>query len=391
MRWVARGRRWRPLDLCFSHATTLIRMDPSSLPVGTDNSWAEEFFARGWHDGHAWVVLERVPCSARRFREIVSATLRKDSSGWALGTCSYRVLYAPTFMGFASTQTQLRIVEAIRDYPAQRGASFESVERPAWEASGVPEALLSKLSDQAKSRPTRDTFRWPLLVVAANPSNGKYVLLGSVATLDILLPALATRRDIDIDRGLALLLLYTCHGSPGEFKWDTAINGTPVARFTYQKSAFTAPFHFRRFNQVRAALLRQGATDSALERRDQLLRLLAEFLPSAVESVRVNPPRAGSRIHSLVRGRLAQRVSSALQLVAWKEKSRRPRQRWWTQIDDLTPREVRRFLATLSPHERKALTDVRRGARSRANPSTPRVHLCRAKTKFHKFLRERSE
>lgn len=119
---------------------------------------AEEFFARGWlgrYGRHPWVVLERVACTARRFEQALREARARD--GWAFGVCSYRILDAPTFDIYADTATRLRIVEAICEFPARRAAR--------------PNQPLME-----------ESFKWPVLLVAAAPDTGKLTLLGRAGT-----------------------------------------------------------------------------------------------------------------------------------------------------------------------------------------------------------------
>jgi hypothetical protein len=55
-----------------------------------------------------------------------------------------------------------------------------------------------------------------VLIVAADPASDGDVLLGPASTFDVVLEALVNRADVTVDEALAALILYTCHGKPGE-------------------------------------------------------------------------------------------------------------------------------------------------------------------------------
>ncbi len=228
----------------------------STLPYERRASdWPEGFYGRGWSgpDGwYPWVVLERVACSARRFDQALREAQARD--GWAFGLCSYRILDAPTFDFHADTATQLRIVRAIVESPARRATEFDQFWRPHWEARGLPPGLITQITPRPDEPLTEESFNWPVLLVATEPDTGKLVLLGSVASMDILLSALVDRHDVDVDDALALLVLLTCHGKPADVKYETDADGTVVPRLTFAASAFTQPFHPERFTQIRLAL-----------------------------------------------------------------------------------------------------------------------------------------
>jgi hypothetical protein len=304
--------------------------------------------------------------------------------------CSYRVLDAPTFDIHADAATQLRIVEAIRESTTRRATEFDQYWRPHWEAKGLPAALITQITPRPDEPLTEESFNWPVLVVATEPNTGKLVLLGSVASMDILLSALVDRHDVDVDDALALLVVLTCHGKPADVKYETDADGTVVPRLTLAASAFTQPFHPERFTQIRLAL--RATTDSTSERRAALLRLLAEHIPSVIMSLRRKPPPASRTVHSVARSRLAESVSDAL--LGRSRRARRGQRSdpWWDHLDVLPLRQRRRFFRSLSHAERQELNAVRkREKRSARNPTTRRVLLHRAKDKLRKLLREASE
>ena len=358
-----------------------------ALPPNASD-WPEGFYGRGWSgpDGwYPWVVLERVACSARRFDQALREAQARD--GWAFGLCSYRILDAPTFDFHADTATQLRIVRAIVESPARRATEFDQFWRPHWEARGLPPGLITQITPRPDEPLTEESFNWPVLLVATEPDTGKLVLLGSVASMDILLSALVDRHDVDVDDALALLVLLTCHGKPADVKYETDADGTVVPRLTFAASAFTQPFHPERFTQIRLAL--RATTDSIRERRAALLRLLAEHIPGVVTSLRRKPPSASRTVQSVARSRLAESVSDAL-----LGRSRRARAHtddpWWDHLDVLSLRQRRLFFSSLSDAERKELKAARGRRRSLRNPNTRRVLLHRAKAKLRSILRETS-
>jgi hypothetical protein len=302
--------------------------------------------------------------------------------------CSYRILDAPTFDIHADTATRLRIVGAIGESPARRAAEFDQLWRPHWEARGLPPALITQITPRPDEPLTQESFNWPILLAATESDTRKLVLLGSLASMDILLPALVAQDDVDVDDALALLVLLTCHGKPAEVKNETLADGTVVPRLTFSDSAFTQPFHPQRFTQIRLAL--RATTDSTSERRAALLRLLAEQIPGVITSLRRKPPSARRTVHSVARSRLAESVSDTL-----LGRSRRVRrgQRddpWWDHLDALSLRQRRLFFRSLSGAEREELKAVRRKRRSVRNPNTRRALLHRAKTKLRSILREAS-
>ena len=364
------------------------RLASISHRLAPAGDWAEEFHARGWPgpDGwYPWVVLERVACSGRRFDRALREAQARD--GWAFRLCSYRILDAPTFDVHADTATQLRIVGAIRESAARRATQFAEFWRPHWEARGLPSALITQIAPRPDEPLTAKNFNWPVLLVATEPVTDKLVLLGSVASMDILLHALVDRHDVAVDEALGLLVLLTCHGKPADVKYETQANGTVVPHLTFSDSAFTQPFHPERFKQIRLVL--RATTDSIRERRAALLRLLAEHIPGVVTSLRRKPPSASRTVHSVARSRLAESVSDAL-----LGRSRRARAHtddpWWDHLDVLSLRQRRLFFSSLSDAERKELKAARGKRRSLRNPNTRRVLLHRAKAKLRSILREAS-
>jgi hypothetical protein len=368
---------------------TIPRERTSDLPPPGASDWAEEFYAHGWHGPHGcypWVVVERVVSTARRFEQALREA--RATEGWAFGLCSYRVLDAPTFDIHADTAARQRIVGAIRESATRRATEFDQYWRPHWEAKGLPAALITQITPRPDEPLTEESFNWPVLLVATEPDTGKLVLLGSLASMDILLHALVARHDLDIDEALALLVLLTCHGKPAEVKYETAADGTVVPRFTFAASAFTQPFHPERFTQIRLALW--ATTDSTSERRAALLRLLAEHIPGVITSLRRKPPPASRTVHSVARSRLAESVSDALLGRSRRERRGHRDDPWWDHLDVLSLRQRRRFFSSLSDAERKELKAVRAKRRSLRNPNTRRVLLHRAKAKLRSILREAS-
>jgi len=349
--------------------------------------WAEELYSSGWSGSegrYPWVVLERVACSPRRFKQALRAAQARD--GWAFGSCSYRILDAPTFDIHANTATRLRIVGAIRESPALRAAEFDQFWRPHWEARGLPQALITQITPRPNEPLTEKNINWPVLLVATEPHTRKLVLLGSVASMDILLHALVARQDVGIDEALALLVLFTCHGKPADVKYETHADGTLVPRLTFWASAFTQPFHLKRFTQIRLAL--RATADSTSERKAALLQLLAEHIPGVVTSLRRKPPFARRTVHSVARSRLAESVSDAL---LGRSRRVRPGRRgapWWDHLGAVPLRQRRLFFRSLSHGEREELNSARKGRRSVRNPNTRRVLLHRAKAKLRSILRE---
>ena len=245
---------------------TIPREHTSDLPPPIPGDWAEEFYVRGWRGPggcYPWVVLERVACSPHQFKRALREAQARD--GWAFGLCSYRILDAPTFDIHANTATQLRIVGAIRESATRRATEFDQYWRPHWEAKGLPAALITQITPRPDEPLTEETFNWPVLLVATEPDTRKLVLLGSVASMDIHLHALVARQDVGIDEALALLVLFTCHGKPADVKYETHADGTLVPRLTFWASAFTQPFHLKRFTQIRLAL--RATADSTSERK----------------------------------------------------------------------------------------------------------------------------
>ena len=351
--------------------------------------WAKEFYARGWRgpDGwYPWVVLQRVARSPRRFERALREAQARD--GWAFGLCSYRVLDAPTFDIHADTAKRLRIVGAIRESTARRATEFDQFWRPHWEARGLPQALITQITPRPNESLTEKSFNWPVLLVATEPDTRKLVLLGSVASMDVLLHALVARQDVGIDEALALLVLLTCHGKPADVKYETQADGTMVPRLTVSASAFTQPFHLKRFTQIRLAL--RATTDSLNERRAALLRLLAEHVPGVVTSLRRNPPSTGRTVHSVARSRLAESVSDALLGRSRRVSPGHSGDRWWDHVDTVPLRQRRLFFRSLSHAEREELNAARKGRRSVRNPNTRRVLLHRANVKLRSILREAS-
>jgi len=331
--------------------------------------------------------VERVATTASRFEEGLRRA--RNTDGWAFGLCSHRVLDAPTFDVYANTATRLRIVRAIREFPAQRAAEFEAFERPHWQARGIPPTLLGQMTP-ASDRPLRDAdFNWPVLLVAAEPDTRNLVLLGGVASMDLILHALVARDDVGIDEALAVLILLTCHGKPADVKNETCADGSVVHHLTFSDSAFTQPFHPERFRQIRLALQTTAASTDA--RRVALLQLLAEHIPSVIGSLRRSPPRAGKAIHSITRSRLAESVSDAL-----LGRSRRARRGsgvdpWWEHLDALPLRERRLYFRSLSHAEREEVKAAKTRKPSVRNANTSRVLLHRAKVKLRKVLRDGAE
>ncbi len=351
--------------------------------------WAEEFYCRGWRgpDGYCpWVVLERVACSPRRFDQALREARARD--GWAFGLCSYHILDAPTFDIHADTATHLRIVEAIREAPGRRAAEFDQFWRPHWGARGLPPALITQITPRPDEPLAEKGFTWPVLLFASEPDTGKLVLLGSVASMDILLHALVARHDVDVDDTLALLVLLTCHGKPADVKYETNADGTVVPRLTFSASAFTQPFHPERFRQLRLAL--RATTDSPSERQATLLRLLAEHIPGVITSLRRKRPSPSRTVHSVARSRLAESVSDAVLGRSRRVRQRRRDDPWWDHLDVLSFRQRRLFFRSLSDAERKELKAARAKRRSLRNPNTRRVLLHRAKVKLRSILREAS-
>lgn len=356
---------------------------------GGGRDWAHGFYAKGWSGaaGHLpWVVIERVAASARRIDRALREARSRD--GWAFGLCSYRILDAPTFDIHANTATQLRIVGAIREFPALRAPEFDQFWRPHWEARGLPQALITQVTPRPNEPLTEKNINWPVLLVATEPDTRKLVLLGSVASMDILLHALVARQDVGIDEALALLVLLTCHGKPADVKYETQADGTMVPRLTFSASAFTQPFHLKRFKQIRLAL--RATADSTSERKAALLQLLAEHIPNVITSLRQKPPSGSRTVNSVARSRLAESVSDTL-----LGRSRRvgPGTRgdpWWDHLDAVPLRQRRLFFRSLSHAEREELNAARMERRSVRKPTTRRVLLHRAKAKLRSILREAS-
>jgi hypothetical protein len=351
--------------------------------------WAEEFFACGWlgrSGRHPWVVLERAARTARRFDQALREAQARGA--WAFGLCSYRILDAPTFDVHADTATRLRIVAAIRAHPARSAAEFEQFWRPHWQARGLPPALIAQITPRPDQPLREKSFKWPVLLVATDPDTGKLVLIGSVASMDIMLHALVARTDVDIDEALALLILLTCHGKPADVKYETQADGTVVPRLTFADSAFTQPFHPERFEQIRLAL--RSTADSESARRAALLQLLAGHIPGVITSLRRNPPSAGRAVHSVARSRLAESVSDTVLGRSRRTSAIGEREPWWKQLDALPLRRKRLFFRSLTPAEHKALHAVRKGRRSGRTTSTKRVLLLRAKSKLRNILRQSS-
>ena len=325
-----------------------------------------------------WVVLEQVWCSRRRFARF----FHEPEGGWAFGAVSFRVLSAPMFDVFAPEDVSRRIVDAIRAAPARRAAEFATYERPAYEASGAYSAELLDQMTPPPNEPLRDaSFRSPVLLVGADREG--YWLLGDVVTFDVVLESLVRRRDIPIDRGLALLILLTCHGKPSDITCETQPDGSYTVHRGYVDSAFTQPFHPKRFQQIVAALLARCAGEAPDAWRAALNQLLVTNVPRAIASLRRRPPRTGHSLLSVARSRLAESVSDELSL----SRTRVPRVPWWKAIDQLTDAERRRLSRALSPAERAVVRAVRRGERLPSHPSTARVHLGNAKAKHNKLLR----
>ncbi len=368
--------------------TPLQQASHAAAPAG---DWAEEFYAQGWrgpHGRYPWVVLERVACSARRFEQVLREA-EAQGGGWVFGLCFYRVLDAPTFDVYADTPTRLRIVSAIREAPARRAAEFEQFERPNWEARGVPPALLVQMTPRPDQPLTVEGFQWPILLVATEPDTCKLVLLGTVASMDIVLHALVARHDAEIDEAVALLILLTCHGKPADVKYDILADGTKVPRLTFADSAYTQPFHPKRFTEIRLAL--RSTTDSVAARRAALLQLLAKHIPEVIASLRRSPPSPGMPIHSVARSRLAEVASDGLLGRSRRAKRHAEREPWWKQLDALTLRVRRLYLRSLSRSEREEVQAARKGKRSARNPSTKRVLLLRAKAKLRNVMRPGSD
>jgi hypothetical protein len=346
--------------------------------------WAEYFFTSGWRHRYPWVVLERVPCDPARFEQ----ALREAEDGWVFGLCSYRVLHAPTFHVYADRAIQLRIVQAIREYPARRTAEFQQFERPSLEAAGWPPSILAQIAPHSDTPLTDRDFKWPVLLVAMDPDSGKYVNLGHVASLDILLPALVRADDVVIDEALALLILHTCHGKPADVAYETLADGTLVPHPTYSKSAFRRPFHPQRFKQILPALRQRCADESPAARETALLQLLAVQIPEVIGSLRQSPPHRAKTIGSVARSRLAESVSDAL--LGRRRRARRGARRdaWWAYLDALTPRQRSLFFRSLSPAELQEVEALRSEKPTGRNPNTRRVLLHRAKGKLRNLLRE---
>ena len=222
------------------------------------------------------VILEREWCSAREFERL----LRENRDGWGFGMYSYRVLHAPQLDIHAPNDHLLQIVRAIREFPPQRAAYFNEYERPGLETSKWPGTLLDQIAPQSETPFSADSFRSPLLLVMPDHDADKYVLLGSVATFDMVLHEFVARPDLAVDDALAALILYTCHGKPSSGH-----------RRTFSKSRFTAPLHPARFKEVRAALRARFAYDPSVEIDAELEKLLYEHIPTVIESLRCKPRR----------------------------------------------------------------------------------------------------
>ncbi len=353
------------------------------VPVSSPSApcdWAEPFYARGWQGHLPWVVVEQVWRSPRR----VERVLRETQRGWGFGLVAFRVLDAPMFDIFAPNPVARGIVDAMRAYPASRAAQFEAVERPSYEANGYPAALLKQMAPRPNEPLNDQNFRSPVLLVRPETGTAEYALLGAATTFDVVLESLVAHGEIKIDQAVALMILLTCHGEPGAVRTETRDDGTVVLHRADRETAFTQPFHRKRFNQIQAALRGRCADASLDARRSELNRLLATHVPCVIASLRRHPPRTGKVLHSVARSRLAEVVSKTLGL---------PRQRatripWWRTLDDWPERERRGFFRFLSTAQRIAVHGVRRGKRPSNGPSTPRVHLSRAKAKFDKALHE---
>ncbi|KPK80433.1 MAG: hypothetical protein AMS25_09080 [Gemmatimonas sp. SM23_52] len=324
-----------------------------------------------------------MPCDAARFEQ----ALREAEDGWAFGLCSYQVLHAPTFDIYADRATQLRIVQAIREYPARRAAQFQQFERPILEAAGWPPSILAEIAPRSDTPLTDRDFKWPVFLVAMDPDSGRYVLLGQVASMDIVLPALI-RADVPIDEALAVLILCTCHGKPAEYTYKTLADGTEIPHFTYPKSAFTCPLHPNRFKEILPRLRERCVDDSVAEQKALLLRLLAKHLPRVVESLRLKPEPPGKSVHSVARSRLADAVSDELLGRARRARRGPGRDKWWELLDELPQRQLSAFFRSLTPAEGEELQAIRDGKRTSRNPNTARVLLHRACVKLRNLLRE---
>ncbi len=331
------------------------------LPSAGSNDWAVQFLSAGCK-GEPWVVLERLPGDPQLLRR----DLYEDTDGWLFGAWSHRILHAPTYDVYAPEQVQLSIVEGIRQFPARRAAEFQTFERPMLEARGWPTTLFDQTAPCA--RLDTGNFKWPVLLVAADPDTGKHLLLGSVSSMDLLLPGLVRRPDVPVDDALALLVLLTCHGDPG---------------VGFAKSPFTRPLHPKRFEQVLPALRERLADNGHEAPRTELAQLLLQHVPHVIETLRQNPPEPHRSLHAVARSRLAEAVSDELL-------SRRRRERpepWWSQLDQLSPPARRLFFKSLSPAQRAELRARCQGRNTGRNPATRRQHIYRAKQKLGKVLR----
>jgi hypothetical protein len=351
---------------------------PASPPSSSPD-WAETFFARGWQGRMPWVVLEQVWRSSPR----AERSFRERPGGFAFGGVFLRVLDGPMFDVFAPDPIARGIIDAIRAYPARRTADFEHVERPMYEVNGYPPQLLDQMAPRPNDPLHDQSFRSPLLLVMAEPGTERYALLGAATTFDAVLQSLVAHGEIKIDQAMALMILLTCHGKPGDIRVETRTDGSSVLHRGDLDSAFTQPFHRDRFTQVRAALRVRCADDARDARRAELNRLLAAHLPRVIASLRRRPPRADKMLHAVARSRLAEVVSDTLGLL----RTRATRIPWWTTLADWPARERRGFFRSLTPAQRAAVRVARRRKRLPKGTSTLRVHLSRAKIRFDKALR----
>jgi hypothetical protein len=347
-----------------------IPMSSSPAPL----AWAVAFFARGWRGYMPWVVVQRVWRSRNRAEQF----FRQNPGGFAFGLVSYRVLHAPMFDVFAPDPIARGIVDAIREYPARRAAQFAALERPRYAANGYPAALLEQMAPRPSEPLNDQSFRSPLLLVTAEMGSNRYTLHGAATTFDAVLESLVAHGEVKVDQAVALMILLTCHGKPGDAWYETRDDGSSVLHRGDLDSAFTQPFHRKRFNQVQAAIRVRSADDSLEARRSELNQLLSVHIPRVVASLRRNPPRAGRVLHSVARSRLAELVSEELGLA----RSRATRIPWWRTLDEWPERERRGFFRSLTAAQRAVVHAMRRGTRLPEGPSTPRVHLSRAKAKF---------
>lgn len=323
-----------------------------------------------------WVVLEVVPVSAAEFERIC----RETCDGWGMGLITYRVLHAPQIDVYSTADQVERIVEGIREFPAQRLASFKRYERFELE-NRFPNELLDQMEIEHAKPLCRDDFSSPILLVTADTITGRLTFLGAAASFDTVLEALVARTDHEVNNALAAWILYTCHGKPTEMFY-----GTRGAGRAYSKSSFTTPFHYARLKQLRAVLRERYAGDSSRSLYAELIKLLHGQIPVVIQQMRRKPPRKGHSVHSTARSRLAEKVSDFIIGESRRSKLKRPKEPWWDVIREMPPRFESRFLESLTPAERRALISAQKRESNQRETSTRRVHLFNASKKLQEAL-----